>query len=134
MPLRNVINEICRHQVSNKFPRITSFEEFYDKIESECYEKLHFTNTNKQFYQERFYTEDGCMAVVFCNTDIIETISHCTLMYVDASFKIDTFEDFKYQLLTVLVWMDDSVSDFTLFILFTFLLFLCSSITQYYMP
>ncbi|KRT84220.1 zinc-finger associated domain containing protein, partial [Oryctes borbonicus] len=108
VPLRNVINEICKHQVSNKLPRITSFEKFYEKIEDECYEKLHFTNTNKQFYQERFCTDDGCMAIVFCNTDVVENIGQCTLMYVDASFKIDTFEDFKYQLVTVLVWIDDS--------------------------
>lgn len=108
--MRNVINEICKHQVSNKLPRITSFEEFYEKIEDECFEKLHFTNSNKQFYQERFRTEDGCMAVVFCNTDILESVSHSTLMYVDASFKIDTYEHFKYQLVTVLVWVEDSVS------------------------
>ncbi|GJQ81706.1 hypothetical protein Trydic_g9148 [Trypoxylus dichotomus] len=108
VPLRNVINEICKHQVSNKLPRITSFDKFYEKIEDECFEKLHFTNTNKQFYQERFCTDDGCMAVVFCNTDVVENIGHCTLMYVDASFKIDTLEDFRYQLVTVLVWIDDS--------------------------
>ncbi|KAI4455840.1 hypothetical protein MML48_8g00009394 [Holotrichia oblita] len=108
VPLRNVINEICKHQVSCKLPRITSFEKFYEKIEDECYEKLHFTNTSKQFYQERFCTDDGCMAIVFCNMEVIENITMCTLMYVDASFKIDTFEDFKYQLVTVLVWIDDS--------------------------
>lgn len=110
VPLRNVINEICKHQVSCKLPRITSFEKFYEKIEDECYEKLHFTNTSKQFYQERFCTDDGCMAIVFCNMEVVENITMCTLMYVDASFKIDTFEDFKYQLVTVLVWIDDSVS------------------------
>lgn len=90
-------------------PQISSFEEFYDKIEEAIFQKLHYTSTNKQFYQEKFSAEDGSLAVIFCNPDIIEEVSSSKLMYVDASFKIDTTEDFKYQLVTVLVWIDDSV-------------------------
>lgn len=72
---------------------------------------MHFTHNNQQFYQEKFSCEeDGSLAVVFSNLQVIQEISDSKIMYVDASFKIDTCEEFKYQLITVLVWIDDSVS------------------------
>lgn len=74
------------------------------------FERLHFTHNGHQFYQERFATDDGGLALVFCNTAILDQVSESIIMYVDASFKIETEEDFKYQLITVLVWLDDSVS------------------------
>ncbi|KAJ8922979.1 hypothetical protein NQ315_001527, partial [Exocentrus adspersus] len=108
VPLRNVINEICRHQLTCKPPPMSSFEQFYNSIEDDTFQKLHFTHNGVQFYQERFTAADGARAVVFANVDIIEQVSHSNLMYIDASFKIDTGENFKYQLMTVLVWIDDS--------------------------
>lgn len=109
VPIRNVINEICRYQFSTgKQPQITSFQQFYDRIETDDFEKLHFTHSGQQFYQDKFTTDDGSFALVFCNAAILEQISDSEIMYVDASFKIDTEEDFKYQLVTVLVWLDDS--------------------------
>lgn len=109
VPLRNVINEICRHQLMHKTKPVNSFEDFFSWIESETFEKLHFTHHNQQFYQEKYHVaEDSSMAVLFGNTEIIQMTSESKVMYVDASFKIDTNEDFKYQLVTVLVWVDDS--------------------------
>ncbi|XP_025837118.1 uncharacterized protein LOC108735060 isoform X2 [Agrilus planipennis] len=108
VPLRNVINEVCRHQLAQKTPPINSFEDFYKHIEKDYFEKLHFTHSNQQFYQEKFHSDDGGMAIVFANSDVIQQLSDSKIMYVDASFKIDTHEDFKYQLVTVLVWIDDS--------------------------
>ncbi|KAK5641797.1 hypothetical protein RI129_010344 [Pyrocoelia pectoralis] len=109
VPLRNVINEICRHQLMHKTKPVTSFEEFYRTIELETYDKLHFTHGSQQFYQEKFLIrEDSSMAVLFANVETIQMVTMSTVMYVDASFKIDTSEDFKYQLLTVLVWVEES--------------------------
>lgn len=115
MPLRNVINEICRHQLTYKIPPINSFDQFYNHIEDDAFQKLHFTHNGTQFYQDRFTAEDDSKAVIFANADIIEQVSYSNLMYIDASFKIDTSEDFKYQLMTVLVWIDDSVSKKVIF-------------------
>ncbi|XP_018566110.1 uncharacterized protein LOC108907076 isoform X2 [Anoplophora glabripennis] len=108
VPLRNVINEICRHQLTYKIPPINSFDQFYNHVEDDAFQKLHFTHNGVQFYQERFTAEDDCKAVVFANADIVEQVSYGNLMYIDASFKIDTTEEFKYQLVTVLVWIEDS--------------------------
>lgn len=91
-------------------PHITSFQHFYEIIENDVFERLHFTHSGQQFYQERFSVDDESLALVFCNTAILDQLSDSKIMYVDASFKIETEEDFKYQLITVLVWLDDSVS------------------------
>lgn len=109
IPLRNVINEICKYQSTQKVPHIKSFEQFYDMIENDCFEKLHFTHSGKQFYQEKFSADDGSLAILFSNVDDMDHISESTIMYVDASFKIETKENFKYQLVTVLVWIEESV-------------------------
>lgn len=110
MPLRNVIHEICRHQLSHKPPVISTFDQFYDKIEDDIYKKLHFTHGSKQFYQEKFEAEDDSKAIVFANCETIEEVSYSKLMYVDASFRIDSTDQFKYQLVTILVWVEESVS------------------------
>lgn len=111
MPIRNLINEICRHQVLTHHPTISSFADLFNFIDSDHFEKLHFTHTGQQFYHEKFHClDDDSMALVFANRDVIEEVSDCKLMYVDASFKIDTSEDFDYQLVTILVWVEDSVS------------------------
>lgn len=112
IPLRNVINEICKNQMFQSVPTISSFEEFFRNIETDAYQKLHFTHSYVQFYQDRFETDDGCMAVVFANWEVIRSVSTSKLMYVDASFKIDSTESYVYQLVTVLVWVDDSVSKY----------------------
>lgn len=109
VPLRNVINEICRHQQFQQPPMVRSFEELYKSIESERFEKLHFTLNCVQFYQEKFETECGGLAIVFGNRKVIEQTSGSKVMYVDASFKIESNESFSYQLVTVLVWVEDSV-------------------------
>uniref|UniRef100_A0A1Y1JWE8 Uncharacterized protein n=1 Tax=Photinus pyralis TaxID=7054 RepID=A0A1Y1JWE8_PHOPY len=109
VPLRNVINEICRHQLMLKMKPVASFEEFYKTIEMEMFDKLHFTHSGQQFYQDKITVrEDSSMAILFANVETIRMVSKSTVMYVDASFKIDTTEDFKYQLLTVLVWVEES--------------------------
>lgn len=110
VPLKNVINEICRHQLTYKLPVIQSFSQFFDLIEEDNFQKLQFTQNGKQFYQEKFTTAQNAQAIVFGNKDIIDQVSETQLMYVDASFRIDTSEDFKYHLITVLVWMENSVS------------------------
>lgn len=109
VPLRSLINEICKHQLTQKIPHVESFNDFYNVIEDDALQKFQFTFTGKQFYQERFSVEEeGTKAVVFANVDTIKNVSNSKLMYVDASFRIDTSENFNYQLVTVLVWIDDS--------------------------
>jgi hypothetical protein len=108
VPLKTVINQICCQQMNLKSPPIYSFEQFYELIENDEFQKLHFTHSNKQFYQEKFSSGDGSKAVIFANCDTIEQVSNSKIMYVDASFKIDTFEHFKYHLVTILVWVTDS--------------------------
>ncbi|CAH0563624.1 unnamed protein product [Brassicogethes aeneus] len=108
VPLRNVINEICRHQLSQKPPKIFTFDQFYDTIEHDVFKKLHFTHSGKQFYQEKFESEDGDKAVVFANCDIVDEVCGSKLMYVDASFRIDSVDSFDYQLVTTLVWVESS--------------------------
>ncbi|CAG9865450.1 unnamed protein product [Phyllotreta striolata] len=108
IPLRNVINEICRHQFNHKLVPITSFDVLYNYIEDDSFQKYQFTLEGTQFYQERFSTEDNAKAIVFANLDIIEEMSDSDLMYIDASFRIETNEPFSYQLVTVLVWIDES--------------------------
>lgn len=112
--MRNVINEICKHQQFQQPPVVRSFEDLHKHIESERFEKLHFTLNSIQFYQEKFETDCGGLAIVFGNRKVIEQTSGSKVMYVDASFKIDTSENFNYQLVTVLVWVEDSVSCFCL--------------------
>lgn len=108
IPLRNVINEICSHQVSYKTKTIKSFDDLYNYIEDDAFYKLQFTNFGAQFYQEKFTAEDNAKAIVFANANTIELMSESDLMYIDASFRIETEESFSYQLVTVLVWADDS--------------------------
>lgn len=108
VPLRNVINEICKNQQFQQPPIVRSFEELYKNIESERFEKLHFTLNSAQFYQEKFQSDCGGLAIVFGNRNTIEQTSGSKIMYVDASFKIETNETFTYQLVTVLVWVEDS--------------------------
>ncbi|KAJ3653494.1 hypothetical protein Zmor_012743 [Zophobas morio] len=108
VPLKTVINQICSQQMNLKLPPIESFQHFFDIIENDELQKLHFTHTNAQFYQEKFASSDGSQAVVFANCETIEKISDSRIMYVDASFKIDTPEAFKYHLVSVLVWLTDS--------------------------
>lgn len=110
VPLKNVINEICRNQLSYKIPPIHSFEQFYESIEDDNFQKLQFTHNGKQFYRDKFTTEDNSKAIIFAHKNTIDRVSDSQLMYVDASFRIDTNEKFKYQLVTVLVWVEDSVS------------------------
>lgn len=110
VPLRNVINEICKHQHFRQPPAISSFDDLYKNIESQSFEKLHFTLDSSQFYQEKFETDCGGRAIVFGNRKVIEQTSGSKLMYVDASFKIESSEKFDFQLVTVLVWVEDSVS------------------------
>lgn len=110
VPLKNVITEICKHQLTYKLPVIQSFQQFFSLIEEDNFQKLQFTNNGKQFYQEKFISDLNSQAVVFGNRSVIEQLSDSQLMYVDASFGIDTNEDFKYHLITILVWVDDSVS------------------------
>ncbi|KAJ8948023.1 hypothetical protein NQ318_003356 [Aromia moschata] len=83
-----------------RYRLINSFEQFYDHIEEDAFQKLHFTHNGRQFYQEKFIGDDDSRAIVFANGDIIAQVWHSNLMYVDASFKIDTNEEFKYQLVT----------------------------------
>ncbi|XP_072382751.1 uncharacterized protein [Diabrotica undecimpunctata] len=109
IPLRNVVNEICRHQVPpHKTSPIQSFDELYNQIEDDSYYKLQFTNNGIQFYQEKFTSEDNAKAIVFANLDTIQMLSESDLMYIDASFRIETDEPFSYQLVTVLVWVEHS--------------------------
>ncbi|KAL3274269.1 hypothetical protein HHI36_015678 [Cryptolaemus montrouzieri] len=109
VPLRHLINEICKHQLTQKMPSIKSFDDFYNLIEDDSLQKFQFTYSGNQFYQERFTVKDeGTKAVIFANVETIKKVSQSKLMYVDASFRIDTGENFSYQLVTVLVWMDDS--------------------------
>lgn len=110
LSLRKVISEVCKHQLYQSDPVVSSFEDFYHNIELDRFEKLHFTTNYTQFYQDKFETEEGAKAVVFANGDVINNVSDSKLMYVDASFKIETIENFNYQLVTVLVWVEDSVS------------------------
>lgn len=112
VPLKTIINEICRQQPNMKTPQIKSFDEFYETIEEKRFEKLHFTYSNQQFYQEKFASSDGSRAVVFANKESITKYSYSKVMYVDSSFKIETIEDFGYYLVTVLVWVEESVSIF----------------------
>lgn len=112
VPLRSLINEICKHQLAQKVPPVNSFADFYNMIEDDSLQKFQFTFSGQQFYQERFtVAEEGSMAIVFANVETIKKVSDSKLMYVDASFRIDTCEKFSYQLVTVLVWIDDSVSE-----------------------
>ncbi|XP_044272549.1 uncharacterized protein LOC123016304 [Tribolium madens] len=108
VPLKTVINQICCQQMNLKSPPIYSFEQFFDQIENDEFQKLHFTHGHKQFYQERLTASDGGKAVIFANCETIEEISESKIMYVDASYKIDTSENFKYHLITVLVWISDN--------------------------
>lgn len=110
IPLKNVISEICKHQVNYKLPEIQTFQHFYNLIEEDIFQKLQFTQNGRQFYQEKFIYDQYIQALVFGNKHIIDQVSDSELMYVDASFRIDTNEDFKYHLITVLVWVDNSVS------------------------
>lgn len=110
IPLKNVISEICKHQFGYKLPDIQSFQQFCNLIEEDNFQKLQFTQNGKQFYQEKFIYDQHIQAVVFGNKQIIDQVSDSQLMYVDASFRIETNEDFKYHLITVLVWIDNSVS------------------------
>nr|XP_022906669.1 uncharacterized protein LOC111418369 [Onthophagus taurus] len=105
IPLRNVINEICKHQNPEKIPKISSFEQLFERIEDGAFERLHFTNDNKQFYQEKFSTENGAYAIIFSN---INKDVKSDLMYVDGSFQINNTESFEYHLITVLIWLDES--------------------------
>lgn len=130
VPLRNVINEICKHQQFQQPPIVRTFDELYKNIESERFEKLHFTLNSTQFYQEKFQTDCGSLAIVFGNRKVIEQTSGSKIMYVDTSFKIESNETFTYQLVTVLVWVQDSVS-----VLFSFLLCTYSSkVPSIYIP
>lgn len=108
VPLKTVINQICCQQMNLKSPPIFSFDQFYDQIENDEFQKLHFTQGHKQFYQERLETGTGGKAVIFANCETIEEISESKIMYVDSSYKIDTTEHFKYHLITVLVWVTDN--------------------------
>ncbi|XP_971707.2 uncharacterized protein LOC660378 [Tribolium castaneum] len=108
VPLKTVINQICCQQMNLKSPPIYSFEQFFEQIENDEFQKLHFTHGHKQFYQERLTASDGGKAVIFANCETIEEISGSKIMYVDASYKIDTNEKFKYHLITVLVWISDN--------------------------
>lgn len=108
IPLRNVINEICRHQFNHKLIPITSFDILCNHIEDDAYQKFQFTLEGAQFYQEKFTAEDNAKAIVFANLDTIEEMSDSELMYIDASFKIESGESFAYQLVTVLVWIEES--------------------------
>lgn len=123
------MSEICKHQQFQKSPTVRSFEELYKNIETERYEKLHFTLHSIQFYQEKFETDCGGLAIVFGNRKVIERVSGSKIMYVDASFKIDNNENYNFQLVTVLVWVDDSVSIiFYYHVIENKLLFICSII------
>lgn len=103
---------MCRYQLSYKCPELESFDDFFDHIEEDTYQRLHYTCNNKQFYQERFSDENtNSKAIIFANCDVIRDVSYSNLMYVDASFKIESDDKFYYQLLTVLVWVDESVSN-----------------------
>lgn len=108
VPLRVVMNDVCKQQL---YHHVSTFEEFFESIETTRFERLHYTHNSHQFYQEKFATEDGAMAVLFANAHVLQQVSGSDLMYVDASFKIDSSESFRYQLVTLLVWMENSVSE-----------------------
>lgn len=121
MPLKRVINEICQYQSIQKLPTIYNFDQFYDLIETDLFSKIHFTNSGQQFYQEKLTASDGNKAVIFANIESIEQLSDSTIMYVDSSYKIETKEGFNYQLITTLLWVEESVSmnvqNYSLFII-----------------
>lgn len=108
IPLKNVITDISRYQYNCSIPPIPSFQQLFTKIEDDDFRKLQFTHDGKQFYQEKFTINLNSQAIVFGNKHIINQVSDSQIMYVDASFRIDTNEQFKYHLITVLVWVGDS--------------------------
>lgn len=142
LPLRTVINEMCRYQLSYKCPELKTFDDFFDHIENDTFQRLHYTTNSKQFYQERFVDEaTDSKAIIFANCEVIRQLSDSKLMYVDSSFKIDSNDTFDYQLVTVLVWMDDSVrgtllvfSHFMSYSIFLIQILYCFSITLFFSP
>lgn len=108
VPLKTVINEMCMQDII--LPRICSFQQFYNVIDKDEYKNIQFTYSDVQFYQEKFKASDGAMGVVFANRETIDGASDSKLMYVDASFKLGNKESFDYHLMTVLVWVSQSVS------------------------
>ncbi|CAH1967240.1 unnamed protein product [Acanthoscelides obtectus] len=102
--LRSVIFEVCRNYTTYEPP---TFEQLYKDIQTDIMYKLQFTLNGKQFYQNWFSSGDS-KAMLFANPDIVEELSSSQLLYVDASFKIDTSNQVKFQLVTVLMWISDS--------------------------
>ncbi|XP_060522909.1 uncharacterized protein LOC132699933 [Cylas formicarius] len=108
VPLKTVINQLCRYGSTNNFPKIKSFKQLYEQIEDACFSKIHYTFCGPQFYQERFMDEkNDAMAIVFANTEIIQKYSYSKLLYVDASFQVLP-DLFPYKMVTVLVWVHDN--------------------------
>ncbi|XP_066158983.1 uncharacterized protein [Euwallacea fornicatus] len=105
LPLKVVIREICNWGPAQLPTTVNSFDDFYNRIENDEFCKIQFTDKDIQFYLDRFETEDGGKAVVFGNEEILQKYCHSELMFVDASFYIES-ELFPYQLVTVMVWAD----------------------------
>nr|CAH7764105.1 unnamed protein product [Callosobruchus chinensis] len=104
VPWKSLLQEVCDNQ--SKYKPIYSFEELASNIEQRYMYKLQFTLTGKQFYQNQFIADDS-RAILFANLEIVEELSTGKLMYVDSTFKIDYSN--KFQLVTVLIWLTDSV-------------------------
>ncbi|KAF5270622.1 hypothetical protein FQA39_LY01360 [Lamprigera yunnana] len=80
VPLRNVINEICRHQLMHKLKPVNSFEDFFSSIESDSYEKLHFTHCyikcmENQLWIWGFYRYDGDTDDILINATHFSIVS-----------------------------------------------------------
>lgn len=111
LPIRTVFNELCKTDLAIRVPSVINYMQLYDTIELESFARLQFTQTGKQFYQERLATsDDTAHAIVFCNTELVERLSTAQLMFVDASFRMDCKDEEtgEYCLVTVLLWVDDS--------------------------
>lgn len=107
IPLRKIMCDLCTPHPETELPRLKSFDDFFSTIENSIYKKVHFTLNENQFYQEKFESGDGAKGVVFANSEVVNRYSDSKIMFVDASFYIET-DAFFYQVLTVLVWVYDS--------------------------
>ncbi|CAH1154714.1 unnamed protein product [Phaedon cochleariae] len=108
VPLREIINIICRNPLLQSVPTVRSFEHLFNEIDKEAFEKFQFTFSGKQFFQEKITASDNTKAIIFANSHFVGEIMDSELMYVDASFNIDTNETFSYQLVTVLILVEDN--------------------------
>lgn len=51
LPLSTVVQEICKQGPAPPAPSVNSFEDFYNRVDQDEFNKIHFTDNRAQFYR-----------------------------------------------------------------------------------